>query len=338
MPSAAAVAAADNLGIRTPGGHMDVDEGHHGHPAADNEMAMDSGMDTIPEPEYASHLPPPTWRVKPQFASWEIDHKRFEIIKLLGKGSYGSVAEAIDHVTGKRVAVKKINQIFEVCTPTPNGNAFRLLCWRATPAGPGLPPMHKMLHLQAAFQPPHANDVGRSHVADVGEVVALKLRRISENLAAMSRIRLYGVCNNTAAVRVMASCSRVWRAGATFVLRGASSFRLNSVPGLVAEALSGLARVLKQALAVFRPPSTVALARCRCIPQRIQPFLTLRCIRFSIRPSGLHLRGAGVRKCKANLQGGAHPTVAGPPERHQDHSHPAAAVSTTRACCIVRAL
>ena len=57
---------------------------------------------------------PPTWRVKPAFQSWEVDHARFEIRRQVGKGSYGFVAEAIDHLTGKRVAIKKINAVFDV--------------------------------------------------------------------------------------------------------------------------------------------------------------------------------------------------------------------------------
>jgi hypothetical protein len=62
----------------------------------------------IPPVSYT--MPPglPTWRVKPQFAAWEVDHGRFEIRRALGKGSYGSVVEAIDHLTGKRVAIKKV--------------------------------------------------------------------------------------------------------------------------------------------------------------------------------------------------------------------------------------
>lgn len=59
-------------------------------------------------------MPAPSWRVKPQFASWEVDHTRFEIKRLLGKGSYGSVAEAIDHLTGGRVAIKRVPNVFEV--------------------------------------------------------------------------------------------------------------------------------------------------------------------------------------------------------------------------------
>ena len=66
----------------------------------------------IPAAGYS--VPAPTWRVKPQFAAWEIDHMRFEVKRLLGKGSYGSVAEAFDHLTNQRVAIKKIANVFDV--------------------------------------------------------------------------------------------------------------------------------------------------------------------------------------------------------------------------------
>ncbi len=98
-----------------------------GHPTHNNGIASSSSahggeylvpsngeIPMIPEPAYTANLPPPTWRVKPQFAGWEIDHRRFEITKQLGKGSYGSVVEAIDHLTGKKVAIKRITQVFEV--------------------------------------------------------------------------------------------------------------------------------------------------------------------------------------------------------------------------------
>lgn len=65
-------------------------------------------------PMAAYTMPAPTWRVRPQFAGWEIDHTRFELIRLLGKGSYGSVCEAIDHLTGARVAIKKMSNVFDV--------------------------------------------------------------------------------------------------------------------------------------------------------------------------------------------------------------------------------
>ena len=69
-------------------------------------------MDSIPTRGYA--MPQPTFRVRREFAGWDIDHTRFEIKKVLGKGSYGIVVEAFDHLTKKRVAIKKINTIFDV--------------------------------------------------------------------------------------------------------------------------------------------------------------------------------------------------------------------------------
>ena len=37
---------------------------------------------------------------------------RYEPVKVLGAGSYGKVIEAIDKVTKKKVAIKKINELF----------------------------------------------------------------------------------------------------------------------------------------------------------------------------------------------------------------------------------
>ena len=47
------------------------------------------------------------------FRNWDL-HPRYELKRILGSGSYGEVAEAVDRDRGgKRVAVKKINRIFE---------------------------------------------------------------------------------------------------------------------------------------------------------------------------------------------------------------------------------
>jgi mitogen-activated protein kinase 1/3 len=86
-PAAAAAAAAATLAHTAPG--------------------------VMPLPWYAPSLPPCTWRVEPRFATWEVDHKRFELKRLLGKGSYGAVAEATDHLTGGRVAIKRIDNVFD---------------------------------------------------------------------------------------------------------------------------------------------------------------------------------------------------------------------------------
>ena len=49
---------------------------------------------------------------KSKFADWEIGED-YEITKIIGKGSYGDVAEAIHKKTGKKVAIKRIYRVFE---------------------------------------------------------------------------------------------------------------------------------------------------------------------------------------------------------------------------------
>lgn len=49
---------------------------------------------------------------KSKFTDWEIGED-YEITKLIGKGSYGDVAEAIQKKTGKKVAIKRIYRVFE---------------------------------------------------------------------------------------------------------------------------------------------------------------------------------------------------------------------------------
>jgi len=46
------------------------------------------------------------------FTDWEAGD-RYELVKVVGSGSYGSVAEAIDKKTGKKVAIKRLTGIFE---------------------------------------------------------------------------------------------------------------------------------------------------------------------------------------------------------------------------------
>ena len=47
-----------------------------------------------------------------QFKNWEVGNK-YRCEKILGSGSYGQVAQAIQLSTGKRVAIKKMDNIFE---------------------------------------------------------------------------------------------------------------------------------------------------------------------------------------------------------------------------------
>jgi mitogen-activated protein kinase 1/3 len=46
------------------------------------------------------------------FANWSVS-SRYQLVRLLGKGSYGQVAEAFDTVRQKKVAIKKIMNVFD---------------------------------------------------------------------------------------------------------------------------------------------------------------------------------------------------------------------------------
>ena len=47
------------------------------------------------------------------FSSWA-ESKRYTVLELIGKGSYGVVCAAKDNLTGERVAIKRISNVFEV--------------------------------------------------------------------------------------------------------------------------------------------------------------------------------------------------------------------------------
>lgn len=47
-----------------------------------------------------------------QFADWEVGAD-YECVKLLGQGSYGAVCSAIHRPTGKKMAIKKMDGVFE---------------------------------------------------------------------------------------------------------------------------------------------------------------------------------------------------------------------------------
>lgn len=47
-----------------------------------------------------------------QFADWQVG-ENYELVKLLGTGSYGQVASAVHKPTGKKVAIKKMDNVFD---------------------------------------------------------------------------------------------------------------------------------------------------------------------------------------------------------------------------------
>jgi serine/threonine protein kinase len=52
------------------------------------------------------------FQIRPEFAAWDIDHSRFEVTAVIGKGQYGTVARATDHLSNTTVAIKKIDGLF----------------------------------------------------------------------------------------------------------------------------------------------------------------------------------------------------------------------------------
>ena len=48
------------------------------------------------------------------FQDWEVGNN-YEVVKQVGSGSYGYVVQAIQKSTGKKVAIKRLNKIFEGC-------------------------------------------------------------------------------------------------------------------------------------------------------------------------------------------------------------------------------
>lgn len=49
---------------------------------------------------------------KPKFEDWQCGD-RYSIEKIIGQGSYGNVASALDRETGQKVAIKKFESIFK---------------------------------------------------------------------------------------------------------------------------------------------------------------------------------------------------------------------------------
>lgn len=74
-----------------------------------NGQAAVSGTEEGGEPERRRG---PRGVTPTPFEGWEVG-PRYTLVRLLGHGSYGEVAEALDNVTGRRVAIKRIINVFE---------------------------------------------------------------------------------------------------------------------------------------------------------------------------------------------------------------------------------
>jgi mitogen-activated protein kinase 1/3 len=53
-----------------------------------------------------------------EFSHWEVNSKDYKLIRILGSGSYGDVAEALDLASQCTVAIKRIHNVFDQPTDT----------------------------------------------------------------------------------------------------------------------------------------------------------------------------------------------------------------------------
>uniref|UniRef100_A0A0D3DQ55 mitogen-activated protein kinase n=1 Tax=Brassica oleracea var. oleracea TaxID=109376 RepID=A0A0D3DQ55_BRAOL len=71
-----------------------------------------SGLQLIKVPK-RNHLPIDPQKKETEFFTEYGEANRYEVQEVVGKGSYGVVASALDTHTGERVAIKKINDVFD---------------------------------------------------------------------------------------------------------------------------------------------------------------------------------------------------------------------------------
>ena len=52
-------------------------------------------------------------KLSDKFGDWEVPSDKYKLEKIIGQGSYGSVARAIHLKSGAKVAIKKMDNIFD---------------------------------------------------------------------------------------------------------------------------------------------------------------------------------------------------------------------------------
>ncbi|KAH9257783.1 hypothetical protein BASA81_003801 [Batrachochytrium salamandrivorans] len=74
----------------------------------------------VETPRASTHsLPQYQQRKAPvEFEKWEVSPTQYRLVRILGSGSYGDVAESVDLETGQTVAIKRIHNVFDQPTDT----------------------------------------------------------------------------------------------------------------------------------------------------------------------------------------------------------------------------
>ncbi|KAL9239018.1 hypothetical protein vseg_013377 [Gypsophila vaccaria] len=90
---------------------------NHHHQELDIEIDFDlSGLNQIKVPKRARFPPMDSHKknaLENEFFTEYGEASRYEVQEIIGKGSYGIVGSAVDTKTGEKVAIKKINDVFE---------------------------------------------------------------------------------------------------------------------------------------------------------------------------------------------------------------------------------
>lgn len=94
---------------------------HHVHPEQEEEEEVFpieddfdfTGLKTIKVPKRLNRLSASKNMPETEFFTEYGEATRYQVYEVIGKGSYGVVASAVDTHTGEKVAIKKINDVFE---------------------------------------------------------------------------------------------------------------------------------------------------------------------------------------------------------------------------------
>lgn len=93
---------------------------------AETPRALAQDQFNVETPRASAHVAPPQHQHQHhqqrkglvEFDKWEVPPAQYRLVRILGSGSYGDVAESVDLATGQTVAIKRIHNVFDQPTDT----------------------------------------------------------------------------------------------------------------------------------------------------------------------------------------------------------------------------